>query len=113
MKRRARGRTSTSATFVSLLLLWSGAILALQVPERPSRFNALVVDNPTQSIDVATTPIASLASTETLRGAWDGFRSAHGQAWSVYLDRRSGAPLLAEGPGLPWPIAPEASIESM
>jgi subtilisin-like proprotein convertase family protein len=113
MRRRARHRSSARAIFVSLLLLSSGSTFALQVQESSTRFDALVVANPTHTIDVDTTPIAALTATEPLREAWDGFRSAHGQAWAVYLDRRSGAPLLVEGPGLPWPIEPGASVDAI
>jgi subtilisin-like proprotein convertase family protein len=73
----------------------------------------LVVQNPTHSLDVATTPIASLPSTEHLREAWERFRAKHGPSRSVYLDRRSGAPLLVEGPGLPWPVGKDATVETI
>ena len=101
------------AVFVALLTVTANSVLALQVRARSSRFDALVVDAPTQSLDVATTPLASLEAADRVRGAWQGFRAAHGPSWSVYLDRRSGAPLLVAGQGIPWPVGAEATVESI
>ena len=108
MKNSVRRWQSAFAVFMTLLLVTASAVVAFQVRSKSSRFDALVVEDPSQSLDVATTPVQSLPTTERLRGAWDGFRAAHGQAWSVYLDRRSGAPLLVEGKGIPWPIPKSA-----
>ena len=74
-----------------ILLVWTSAVLALQRPEIPGRFDAMVVSNPTQGLDVATQPISSLPATDFTRAGWEGFKAAHGQDWSIYLDRRSGA----------------------
>ena len=82
------GRDTSTSTNESV-----SAVVALGVRPKTSRFDALTVLNPTSSLDVATTPVASLGASEGLRGAWGGFLAAHGQAWSIYLDRRSGAPL--------------------
>lgn len=113
MKHSVRRWRAAVAVFLALLLVTASSAVAFQVRQEPSRFDALVVEDPSQSLDVATTPVASLPSTESSRGAWEAFRAVHGQAWSVYLDRRSGAPLLVEGRGLPWPIAKGATVESI
>jgi hypothetical protein len=95
------------------LLLSVSAVLAFQVRPKTSRFDPLVVENPTNSLDVATTPPAALPTTATARAAWDGFRATHGQAWSAYLDKRSGVPLLVEGKGIAFPIEDGATAESI
>ena len=99
--------------FLALLSVTASAALALQIRPKSSRFDALVVEDPTPSLEVATTPVESLKTADPLRGGWQAFRNAHGQAWSIYLDRRSGAPLLVFGQGIPWPIGKGATIESI
>ena len=113
MKHSARTWRAAVGVSVALLLVTASQVVAFQVRPPSSRFDALVIDDPAPSLDVATTPAASLPPTEPLRGAWDAFRASHGQAWSVYLDRRSGAPLLVEGRGIPWPIAKGATVASI
>ncbi len=98
---------------VALLAVLSSTVFALQVRETPSRFDALVVHDPSSSSDVAATPSGSLPASEPLRAGWDRFRAAHGTAWSIYLDRRSGAPLLAFGPGIPWSAGADSSLRSL
>ncbi len=112
--RKPLGRSA--ATLIALLGLLAGssrAVFALQIPQQPSRFDALVVDDPTAGLDVATTSPSSLPAASTARIGWEKFRAASGGAWSVYLDRRSGAPLLVEGQGIAWPIAPDATTVSI
>ena len=113
MKNSVRGwRTALVAILASLLPAGS-AVFAFQVRPKTSRFDALVVDDQTASLDVSTAPVAALPANEPLRGAWEGFRGKHGPSWSVYLDLRSGAPLLVEGQGIPWPIARGATVETI
>jgi hypothetical protein len=113
MKTSARRWRTTSAGFLALLLLSAGGAVALQAPERGGRFDALIVEDPQSSLDVATTPLASLPAKDGVRLGWDGFRATHGQEWRVHLDRRSGAPLLVAGRGIPWSVPPGASVESI
>ena len=47
------------------------------------------------------------------RAGWDSFRAVHGAQWAIWLDRRSGAPLLVEGRGIPWPVDAGATIDSI
>ena len=91
----------------------ASALFALQAPEPGGRFDALVIEDPQNSLDVATTPLASLPAKDQSRAGWESFRAAHGQEWRVHLDRRSGAPLLAEGTGIPWPVAEGATVDAI
>ena len=113
MSNRVRSWRTAIAVSLTLLLMTASSVVAFQVRPKSSRFDALVVLDPSQSPDVATTPLASLPSTEKVRGAWEAFRTKHGKDWSVYVDRRSGAPLLVEGKGIPWPIAKGATVETV
>jgi subtilisin-like proprotein convertase family protein len=113
MIRNGRRLRIDLATAVSVILLSSSAVFALQLRTRASRFDALVVPSPTAALDVAATPVATLPSTELARRAWDGFRLVHGPSWSVYLDRRSGAPLLVQGQGIPWTVPKNATVETV
>src|SRR6185436_20976489 len=85
--------------------------MAFQAPAGPGRFDTLVVGDPAAALDVGTMSAASLST--AARAGWDGFREAHGADWSIWLDRRSGAPLLVEGKGIPWPVAADATIDSI
>jgi subtilisin-like proprotein convertase family protein len=85
---------------VSLVAASSG--LAFQMRQEKSRFDALVIENPAASLDVATLPVESLPAAHPLRAGWDAFRAAYGTGLRVVLDRRSGTPLVVEGQGIPW-----------
>jgi len=106
-------RSTAFAIGLALCGLTGGAAWALQQRPSTGRFDALVLPHPGTAADVATTPAAALAPGEPARKGWDDFRTTHGPAWSVYLDRRSGAPLLVEGSGIPWPVEPGATVDSL
>ncbi len=90
-----------------------GASLALQVRETASRFDALVIADPTRGLDVATTAVETLPAGDVLRAGWESFRAEHGRDWSIHLDRRSGAPLLVEGKGVALGVGEGASLEAI
>jgi hypothetical protein len=113
MKDCARTLSAASAIIVAIFLAGTSSIVALQVPETGRRFDDLVIEDPVNSLDVATTPVGSLAVNDHARAAWEGFRAAHGQDWQVHLDRRSGAPLLVEGRGIPWSGMEGATVASL
>ena len=113
MKSSARRWSTAFALGLALAVFPDGAAVAVQPRPKTGRFDALAIDHPARVADVATTPAAALPPGEPMRKRWDDFRAAHGQAWSVYLDRRSGAPLLVEGNGIPWPVAPGATVDSL
>jgi len=96
-----RWRTAR-AVALPLILTAVTSVFALQVREDAGRFSALVIHGGGALVDVATTELSALPSSHASRQAWERFRAAHGQDWAVHLDRRSGAPLLVEGRGIPW-----------
>jgi trimeric autotransporter adhesin len=83
---------------------------ALQIAPKSERFGALTIDDPTQGLDVSTMALTSLPATDALRAGWEKFRAAGNAAFSIHLDRRSGAPLLVQGKGLPWPATGDVAI---
>jgi len=106
-------RRTANAVFLALLSLTPGAAVALQVHPTASRFDALAVADPGISLTVTTTALGLLPADHGARLGWGGFRAAHGDAWSIYIDRRSGAPLLVEGSGIPWSVGEHATVESL
>ena len=86
----------------SLLAFALTTAVAFQVRQKASRFDALVIEDFTATLDVATMSVDSLLPSDPARTGWDRFRAAYGNQWSVSLDRRSGAPMLVEGDGIPW-----------
>ena len=108
---RDASRTShlTLAAIVMVLAGSPSAVTAGEPSGTPRRFDRLVMGDPAAGLDAATMPAASLPS--AARAGWDSFRAAHGDQWSISLDRRSGSPLLVEGQGIPWPIKADATID--
>jgi fibronectin type 3 domain-containing protein len=92
-----------------VLVLACGAAFASVVPRRVSRFDRAAVPDPAWRIGVAAETPDALPGYDAERAGWAAFKSAHGDAWSVWIDRRSGAPLLVEGQGIPW-FAPGATF---
>jgi len=113
LKHVMRRSSALGAVLLAVFLVSLDAAVALQVPEVPSRFEPLVVPDPATSLDVATTPVASLHASDRARAGWERFKAAHAGSWRVHLDRRSGAPLLVEGDGIPWSVAEDASVDSI
>ena len=99
------------AAIIAVLTGSPSAVVAIEPPDTHGRFDTLVVGDPAAALDAAPMPAASLTS--AARAAWDGFRAAHGTEWAISLDRRSGAPLLVEGRGIPWPVDAGATIDSI
>ncbi len=93
-------RLAFLGSLLLILALMVPAAVGFQVRQEQSRFDHLVIHDPS-NVSVATTPLASLDSDHPLRAGWNSFLGAHGASWNVYLDSRSGAPLLVEGQGIP------------
>ncbi len=98
---------------LTLAVALTSTAFAVHGPQPGRRFDALAFQDPAAFIDVAATPVGSLPAGDTVRAGWDGFRATYGRDWSIYLDRRSGAPLLAEGNGIPWPGTKGATVASL
>ena len=89
-------------------VLWAAACsaaltaTAAVVPQGIGRFDALLIQDPASRIPtVAETPDQVLGY-EAGRAGWAAFRAESGGAWRVWIDRRSGAPLLAQGDAVRW-----------
>ena len=95
----------TRLAIVSLLLSVAipAASLAFQAPQETGRFDALAIPDPQAVIGMSAVSDSELPTAEAVvRDGWRAFRAAHGMDWEVWLDGRSGAPLLVQGPGIPW-----------
>jgi fibronectin type 3 domain-containing protein len=86
-----------------MALIFAGSLsLGFQVRQEPSRFDHMVLHDPSLIVGVKTLPIASLDADHPKRLEWKSFLSSHGKNWKIYIDGRSAAPLLVEGQGIPW-----------
>jgi hypothetical protein len=97
--RFTRSLPSILCILISLLVV--SITLGFQVRQEPSRFDDLAIYDPSVIVGVTTLPIASLDTDNSYNIAWKSFLTAHGERWKIYLDGRSGAPLLVEGKGIP------------
>jgi hypothetical protein len=98
---------------LAVLEVSTNGAFALQVPEKPSRFEALVIRHPSESADVTVSNLASLPASDRVRVGWERFRAKHGQEWSIYLDRQSGAPLFVQGSGIAFPTGKDTTVDSL
>ncbi|HEX4824913.1 MAG TPA: proprotein convertase P-domain-containing protein, partial [Candidatus Polarisedimenticolaceae bacterium] len=98
---------------LGVAIIVAGSAYALQIPQVKGRFDDLVLYDKTESIGVATTPVESLAAADPVRAGWESFRRGNGNDWQVYLDRRSGAPLLVQGRGIRWVEAGSATADTL
>jgi hypothetical protein len=95
--------------FALVVVCVVGPVFAAVVPQEESRFDARVIWDPSTGLGrVGETP-DQLPGFEDGRAAWRAFQRSTGGDWRVWLDRRSGVPLLVEGRGIEWipPGAPE------
>ncbi len=94
-------RSFALCTLVVLTLVAVTAVQAAVVPES-GRFDHLVVHDPISRMGkIAETP-AQLPDFDAERVGWAAFRQAHGDRWQVWIDRRSGTPMLVQGRGIRW-----------
>lgn len=87
--------------FLALGILATSAALALVDPAQDSRLGTLYKYDPATSAGVIGEAPEKLGD-PTLSSGWTEFKNSSGGTWKVFLDRRSGSPLLVEGAGLPW-----------
>ena len=107
MHARLSANKRTLLALAAVILGATSTVLAVQPPIERGRFGALVIGDPAMAQDVATISAQSLAAAE--RVGSEGFRAAHGESWAISLDRRSDAPLLVEGKGIPFPVGAGAT----
>src|SRR5262245_3398444 len=107
------GMSLAKRGFATVLLVTVSAAFALEQRPKTSRFDPLVISPFDESLGVATVPAGLLPASDPKRAALEAFRAKHGPSWSMVLDRRSGAPLLASGKGIPWKLERGATIDSI
>src|SRR5438445_1320568 len=88
-------------TLALVLLAGLPATQALQQRQDPSRFDSIAIPDPSLLVSPATLAPEAVQIPEPVRAGWRSFKAANGEAWDVYLDARSGAPLLVQGQGIP------------
>ncbi|MEW5807339.1 MAG: hypothetical protein AB1756_08350 [Acidobacteriota bacterium] len=86
--------------FMSLIAL--GLSWATVIPEENSRFDQLVIHDPSTRLGIVAETPESITGFEHERAGWEVFIKSHGGIWKVYIDRRSGSPTLVEGQGIRW-----------
>jgi hypothetical protein len=84
-----------------MLVLSATSAFALRNPDA-GRFSPILIQDPASSVGIVAESPESVPGFESEARAWQEFRSAHGGAWDVRIDRRSGAPLLVQGQGIRW-----------
>jgi len=107
-------RTFRRVFFSFCASVLAGAPEALVVREE-GRFGPLVRHDPAASTGIAAEAPRDIPGYEAEALAWERFSESHGGSWRAFLDRRSGTPLLVEGPGIEWfdPAAGPPSIERL
>ena len=106
-------RECVSAFFASVLVatLSAPAAHAALQARHAGNFKALVAGDPAAQLGtIAETP-AALGDTGAAE-RWNAFRLEGDSPWDVYVDRRSGAPLLVAGSAKGW-IAPGAAADTV
>jgi hypothetical protein len=87
---------------------WTVGAFAAVENNVPNRFDRLAIQDPSSRLGVVAEAPERVPGLEALRDGWSAFRRAHGASWRVWVDRRSGTPILAEGAGIPWFSADQA-----
>ncbi len=96
MSRLSRVVLEASATLASFGL--NAAIIRQEI----SRFDGLVIEDPSTRLAVVAESPDEIPGFDGGRVAWEAFRRTHGPSWRIRVDRRSGSPTLVEGAGIRW-----------
>lgn len=99
------------AVFSACAALLCAAASAAVVPPPSERFGHLIVHDPSALLGTVAVSPEAIPAFEEGRAAWNAFRAEHGSAWRIFLDRRSGVPLLVDGPGIAW-IPPGTAFDA-
>jgi hypothetical protein len=100
-----------SVCFVALFVPAVAGFAAV-VNTRPTRFDRVLLPDPSAQIGVVAETPDSISGFDAERRGWVAFAAEHGGSWQVHVDRRSGAPLLVEGAGIRW-FAPDGAVPSL
>ncbi len=90
------------AILVGVSIFLIGLVRAAVVPQRSSRFDRVVVQDPSSRLGMIAEKPEALPGYDQELAGWNAFRGKHGPGWSIHIDRRSGSPLLVEGQGVRW-----------
>ncbi len=88
-------------SLVALALGVPSMVEALQAPPTPGRFSGLVIPDPSAEVSPEVVPLAAARVSASIQSGWASFKDREGPDWDVYLDARSGAPILVQGQGIP------------
>ncbi len=89
------------AACIAIMAAWA-TVFAAVAPGEQRRFDRFVIEDPSGGLGVVAEAQERITGFDTTRAGWDAFRAQHGPSWNVWVDRRSGAPLLVEGAGIVW-----------
>src|SRR5262245_45791796 len=85
-----------------LSFAWLSATYAFQVRQGRSRFDSRAIPDPSVVVSASSLATEAAQVPETIRNEWKAFRATYGDKWDVYVDARSGAPMLVQGQGIPF-----------
>src|SRR5258706_7464641 len=109
MKDSVRRRPVILAVIFALLAGSASSVFALRAPDPGGRFDALVIEDPQSSLDVATTAVASLPAKDCARAGWERFRATHRREWQGDPQSPDRVRPPAPATGLPQAPAPYAA----
>ena len=87
---------------LAVLLACVSLAFGLKLREDAGRFDAIAIPDPSLAVSPATVAADALQTAGFARGGWKSFRALNGEGWDVFIDGRSGAPLLVQGEGIPF-----------
>ncbi len=97
----------------AILLASAGTALAFQARPETGRFDALTIPPQARPTGSESLPLSLERSSAEMQRSWSEFFAEFSPAWSVHLDRRTGAPMLVEGRGIPWPVDGTSDASSL
>jgi len=112
-----------AACFLTILtvLAMTGSAWSFTDDHEVMTFSDLVQSRPGGVIGIRAIAHSDLPATEGLREGWDAFITEQNGGWKVWIDTRSGLPMLVSGRGIAWsPVSgnglkdgPEPTLENL
>src|SRR5262245_57226617 len=102
MKNDLLSRFFLAVAMMAILLAGASPALAIQVPASGGRLADLAITDPSTAVAPEVAALGDPRVPAPLGAAWSSFMGPDGKGWDVYLDARSGAPLLVQGRGVPF-----------